>query len=219
MLDIRKKIAPRLRACREAKGWTYKEVAERLGDVMGKEVGPSRYGNWELAINIPPLDMLIGMSSLFGRPSSWLAALTDDDGTAPEVRSYTVPPVSAIPTPQGLIDIGDDSIALHNNFIERLKVQRSNIALVKAPDDSMSGSLEEGDLALVDLDETSVTRNDMFAIMVNGHLWLRWIRQTLEGEYVIQAEKRDRYPDTTISPEKLADLHILGRLRLIAKIR
>lgn len=219
MFDIRNKIGPRLKACRMAKGWTFQEAAAQLTAITGKRIIPSRYGNWELKINIPPIDMLIGLSSMYGTPASYLAGLTDDDGTAPETRNYTVPPVSTIATPQGLVNIGDESLAFHNAFIDQLKLQRSRISLVKAPDDSMSGSIEEGDLAVIDLSETAVTRNDMFAIMVGGQLWLRWIRQTLDGAYVVQAEKRERYPDHIVSKEELANLHILGRLRLIAQIR
>lgn len=219
MFDIRRKISPRLKASRAHKGWTFLEASEHLSVLVGKKVIPSRYGNWELGQNIPPLDMFLHLGKLYGLPPAYLAGLTDDDGSAPEPRNYCVPPTAPIPTPQGIIDLGDDSIAFRPAFLESIKLQRNQVLMVKAPDDSMANTIEEGDLVLIDLRETAVTRNDMFAIMVNGRLWLRWIRQTLEDDYIIQAEDSDRYPDTLVTKEKLEDLYILGRIRMVHRIR
>lgn len=219
MLDLKDKIARRLKACRAEKGWTFAQTAAELSKITGKPFIQSRYGNWELAINIPPLDMLVNLGTLFGKPAAYLSGLTDDDGTSPETRNYAVPATSAIPTPQGLVDLGENALAFHLHFLEACKLDKEKILLVAAPDDSMSGIIEEDDLALIDLSETAVTRDDMFAIMVNGRLWLRWIRQTLQGDFVIQAQQPERYPNQPLTPEELAALRILGRVRMITHLR
>ena len=105
MFDIRPKISARLKACRAAKGWTYQETAQNLSAIVQNKVIPSRYGNWELGINIPPGDILIALSQLFGKPAAWLAALSDDDGTSPEAARYTVPLSEPISTANGLIEL------------------------------------------------------------------------------------------------------------------
>ena len=219
MFDIKDKISRRLKACRAHKGWTFAETATELARITGAKFIPSRYGNWELGINTPSLEMLFAMGALFGKPPAYLAGLTDDDGTSPETRKYAVPAQSTVPSPSGLINLGDNALAFRLHFLESIKLDKDKILLVVAPDDSMSGIIEEGDRALIDLSETTVTRDDMFALMVNGRLWLRWIRQTLTGDYVIQAERRDHYPDQTLSNEALATLHILGRVRMITHLR
>lgn len=219
MFDIRTKISARLKACRHQKDWTFAESASRLGVIVGKPVITSRYGNWELGINIPPLEMFIGLGKLFGKPPAWLSGLSDDDGEAPETQNYAVPPLSTVPSDSGTIDLGEDALAFHSSFLERNGLRRENILLVEAPDEAMTGIINQGDLALIDLTETRVTRNDIFAIMVKGRLWLRWIRQEIDGDYAIQAEKRDRYPDQPLTAEKLDNLHILGRVRLITHLR
>lgn len=219
MFDIKDKISRRLKACRAHKGWTFAETATELAKITGAKFIPSRYGNWELGINTPSLEMLFAMGALFGKPPAYLAGLTDDDGTSPETRKYAIPAQSTVPSPNGLINLGDNALAFHLPFLDSIKLDKDKILLVIAPDDSMSGIIEEGDRALIDLSETTVTRDDMFALMVNGRLWLRWIRQTLTGDYVIQAERRDHYPDQTLSNEALATLHILGRVRMITHLR
>lgn len=219
MFDIKEVISTRLKACRAQKGWTFAETAAELSKITGAKFIPSRYGNWELGINVPPLEMVYALGTLFGKPGAYLVGLTDDDGTSPETRKYAIPTQSTVPSPSGLIHLGDNALAFHLRFLESINLDKDKILLVVAPDDSMAGIIEEGDRALIDLSETSVTRDDMFAIMVSGRLWLRWIRQTLKGDYVIQAQQPARYPDQTLSAEELAELHILGRVRMITHLR
>lgn len=219
MFDIKDVISARLKACRAQKGWTFAETAAELSRITGAKFIPSRYGNWELGINIPPLEMIYVLGALYGKPGAYLAGLTDDDGTSPETRKYAIPAQSTVPSPNGLINLGDNALAFRLRFLESIKLDKEKILLVIAPDDSMAGIIEEGDRALIDLSETAVTRDDMFAIMVNGRLWLRWIRQTLKGDFVIQAQQSARYPDQTLTNEELASLHILGRVRMITHLR
>lgn len=219
MFDPRRKISARLAACRERKNWTYRETAEQLSAVLGKKIGTSRYGNWEQGINVPPHDMLIALGKVFDVPPSFLGGLSDDEGAAPETSSYVVPPLGTVPSAVGVVDLGDNALAFHREFLERNNLDRQKILLIAATDDSMAPRFQKNDLVLIDLSETTVSHDDMFAIMISGRPRLRWIRQNLKGDYVIQAEKRDYYPDETISADTLNDMHILGRVRMIAQLR
>ena len=219
MFDIRHKISARLKACRAAKGWTFQETAQNLSAIVQIKVGPSRYGNWELGINIPPNDMVIGMGQLFGKPAAWLAALSDDDGTSPEASRYTVPTAEPISTSNGLIELASDALAFRKTFLKSNKMDRDRLLLVAAPDDSMSGVITKDDQVLIDLTDTRVLQDDLFALIINGRLWLRWIRQNIDGSYCIQAELRERFPDEHVSKETMESMHILGRVRLIAHLR
>lgn len=219
MFDIKETISKRLKACRAQKGWTFADCAAELSRITGAKFIPSRYGNWELGINVPPLEMVFALGALYGKPGAYLAGLTDDDGTSPETRNYAVPAQSVVPSRGGVAKLGDNALAFHLQFLDQVKLDKEKILLVEAPDDSMAGIIEAGDRALIDLSETAITRDDMFAIMVKDRLWLRWIRQTLTGDYTIQAERRDAYPDQTLTDDELAGLHILGRVRMITHLR
>jgi transcriptional regulator with XRE-family HTH domain len=219
MSDIRKKIGARLKSCRTAKGWTFNETAAYLSTTSGQKIIPSRYGNWELAINTPPLEMLIALGALFGKPPAYLGAISDDDGTAPEAGRFTVPALSTIPTASGTADLGEDFYAPRITWLDEIKLDKGRMLLMSAPDDSMGGVIEQGDPVMLDLSVTNVTRDDIFAIMVGDRPWLRWIKQQLDGTYSIQAEARDHYPDQVMTPGELAKLRILGRVKLITHIR
>lgn len=219
MFDIRHKISLRLKACRASKGWTFHETAQRLSVIVQSKVIPSRYGNWELGINTPPGDMLIALGQLFGKPAAWLAALSDDDGTSPEAARYTLPLAEPIATANGLLELGDDALAFRKTFLKQAKLDRERLLLVIAPDDSMTGVITKDDRVLIDLTDTQVQQDDLFALIINGRLWLRWIRQNINGSYCIQAELRERFPDENVSASAMEALHVLGRVRMIAHLR
>lgn len=219
MLPLKEKIMNRLKACRAHQGWTFAETAAELSKITGAKFIPSRYGNWELGINTPPLDMMIALGTLFDKPPAYLSGLTDDDGKAPETRDYLVPAQSIIHSSKGLVALGEKALAFHTSFLDSIKLDKDKALLVAAPDDSMTGIIEKGDLALIDRRETTVTRDDMFAILVGDRLRLRWVRQTLQDDYTIQAENRDGYDDLTLTSDQLAELTILGRVRMITHLR
>ena len=220
MTDIRRKIAQRLRSCRSAEGWTVEETARRLSLISSESISPSRYGNWEQQIRIPKLEQYFELAALFKKSPAYLAGFTDDDGTAPETAMYCVPKPSAIPTEAGVLDVGDDALAFRLTFLEALDLERDKLLPFAATDDSMRPLIHEGDRVLIDRKSTNAeAKDDVFALLIKGRIWLRWIRQTLTGDYVIQAERRDHYPDQTLSDEQLAALHILGRVRMITHLR
>lgn len=220
MTDIRRKIAQRLRSCRSAEGWTVEETARRLSLISSESISPSRYGNWEQQIRIPKLEQYFELAALFKKSPAYLAGFTDDDGTAPETAMYCVPKPSAIPTEAGVLDVGDDALAFRLTFLEALDLERDKLLPFAATDDSMRPLIHEGDRVLIDRKSTNAeAKDDVFALLIKGRIWLRWIRQDLDGGFTIQAEDRDGYPDQHVTAEKLATLQILGRVKIISHIR
>ncbi|MDI3269027.1 S24 family peptidase, partial [Pseudomonas sp. AL15] len=105
-------------------------------------------------------------------------------------------------------------------FLDSLNLDSTCLLPFTATDRSMRGLIEEGDKVLIDRSITNaLNRDDLFAILVGERIWIRWIRQDIEGQYKIQAEDRDKYPDDVVSAEKLKDLQILGRIKMISHIR
>lgn len=221
MFDARKIIGPRLRSCRLANGWTFQETADLLSEISGKGCIPSKYGNWEMMINTPPLEWLFYLGKLFKRPAAWLAGLSDDDGS--ELGglnlSYRTPVDRLLPTGQGVLSLGSNALAFHTSFIANLKIQPENLLVTEAPDDSMAGVIEKGDLVVVDMGDKALSSDDLFALLVNGRLWLRWIRQQINTSYLVQAEIRERYTDQIVPPGEQPTFDIIGRVRLITHVR
>lgn len=62
----------RLKALREARGWTQDEVAKRLHVTRGA------VGHWERGKNEPSYDMLIRLARLYNTSTAYLIGETDD---------------------------------------------------------------------------------------------------------------------------------------------
>lgn len=221
MSDLRKHIARRLRQLRTARDWTVDETARNLSAVSKDTISASRYGNWEQGIRSPKLEQFVDLGNLFNVPAAYLAGLSNDDGTAPEAERYMVPKPTVISTPAGQLDLAqaDDSFAFSLELLESMGLNRNKLLLIRQGDASMSGRIEEGDRVLIDLSVTGVTRDDLFALLVNGRVLIRWIRQELTGGYVVQAEDRERYPDQQLSLMELSNLTIIGRAVIVGNIR
>ncbi|SER26179.1 Helix-turn-helix domain-containing protein [Azotobacter beijerinckii] len=221
MSDLRKQIAKRLRMLRQAKEWTLEECARSLSNISSETITPSRYGNWEQGIRTPKLEQFVELGTLFGKPPAYIAGLTNNDGNAPEAGNYIIPKPTTISTRLGQLDLAqaDDSLAISLELLASLGLDRNKVLLIRAIDSSMTGLIERGDRVLIDLSVSSVTRDDLFAILVGDRIQLRWIRQPVTGGYLVQAEDRNNYPDQSLSASELSNLTILGRAVIITQIR
>lgn len=221
MTALRKKIANRIRAARQAKDWTVEETAKRLSAIAGEPIAPSRYSNWEQGIRAPKLEQFIDLGNLFGKPAPYMAALSENDGTAPETALYTVPKPAAISTPRGPVDLAqvDDAFAYSLAFLESQGLNRNALLPIRSGDDSMRGIIGENDRLLIDRSVTTVTRDDLFALLIGDRIWLRWIRQEIDGTYSVKSEAPEQYPDQRLTREELDALQILGRVKIISNLR
>lgn len=221
MSDLRDLIAKRIRQLRHARGWTAEETARRMSEFSSETIAPSRYGNWEQGIRAPRLEQFVELGMLFGVSPAYIAGLSNNDGSAPEASRYVLPNPPTITTPAGPLSLeqADDSFAISLDLLQEQGLNRNKLLMIRAEDSSMAGTIDEGDRVLVDTSTNRVTRDDIFAILVNGRIILRWIRHALIGGYKVQAEDRERYPDQAINAEDLEQLTIIGRAAIISRIR
>jgi len=219
MSDLRKIISTRLRQLRHAREWTVEETTRRLSALSSETINPSRYGNWEQGIRAPRLEQFVELGALFGVAPAYIAGISGDDGSSPEASRYTVPTPAAITTPAGPMALEqiDDSFAISLELIDSLGLNRNRLAMVRAEDDNMAGVIEKGDRVLIDMGSTSVTRDDIFALLINSRVRFRWIRHALTGGYTVQDESGKEKADMTA--EGLSKLTIIGRAAAIIHTR
>jgi len=220
-MDFSTLIAARLRELRQVRGWTVEGTAKRLSEITGETIIKTRYSNWESGFRKPKIEEIYALSQLFDAPFAYVAGASADNGTAPVIGDYTVPNQQMFFTAQGIetIDQADDGLAFKRALLEELKLDRNKILTIRAIDDSMTGVIDANDRVLIDLTNTQPGADDLFAILANGRVTIRWITNELTGGYLVRAEKRDRYPDQPISTEDIGKLKIIGRVALIAKPR
>lgn len=218
MLDIKSVIAKRLRQCRTEQGWTAEETAKQLN------VLPSRYSNWEQALRAPKYEQIFDLAELFNKPAAWIAGFTDMEGQPADSLHFVAVNQSTISLKDTVLTlerVSDDS-AFNISYIKRRGLNENKLTTILAPDDSMAGRkdlIKEGDELLIDRTQNTVSKADLFAILVNGQVWVRWIRPEIDGSFTIAAEDTEHYPDNRLTKDGLTELRIIGRVTRISRDR
>lgn len=221
MSELVQVVAQRLKDCRQATGWTLEETAKRLSDLSGTSMTYSRYSNWELGLRMPPTDQVILLAKLFGKTPAWIQGYTDNDSLSAVTSNYVTANPPNISTKNGLLTLSQvtDNTAFSLDYIESRGMNRNKLLCIKQIDTSMAPMIAEGDELLLDGAQTTVRGADLFGIVVAGTVWVRWICPEINSTFTLKAGDSQQYPDSTLTPEALAELDIVGRVVRISHDR
>lgn len=216
MSDTGKVISERMAKSRRDKGWTLRESAERM------KVGLSRYSNWELGIRVPKYDDLVKAAEAFDVAPAWLAGFVDHPGNAVSGASdYVMASRPVISTQSGSIRLknASDSTAFKADYLRRRDIPENKLLLIYADDDAMADVIQRGDELLIDQSRKTPETVDLFAFVVDGRAWVRWVRPELDGSVTVTAENADLYPPQHLTRDQLDGLDMLGRVARISRDR
>lgn len=221
MSELKLIVAERLKECRARKGWTHEQTAQHLTEQSGERSTSSRYSNWELALRMPGPEQIIQLANLFGVSPAWLQGFTDNDCVGAVSRDYVTANPPSIPTRAGLLTLtqASDATAYNLQYLERRGLNKNQLLAIRQIDGSMRGVVDQGAEVLLDRERSAVTGADLFGIVVNGVIWIRWLRPEVDGSFVLAAEDKAQYPDKLLSAEQVAQLDIVGRVARICHDR
>lgn len=151
----------RIAAARNAKGWSQKDLAKKIGTTQ------QQIARYESGTNDVKSSVLLKLSAALGVTVSYLLALDDDPSFVSVVSSDTVPvPVLgriAAGTPREAFSQSDD----YHDTQRGLVASHPNAFWLVVAGNSMNRLFPEGALVLVDPD-VEVRSGDVGAIFVNG---------------------------------------------------
>ena len=105
-----------------------------------------------------------------------------------------------------------DHLAFKRNWITRtLGLDPKSLALIDVAGDSMSPTINDGDLILLDTRPAHVRAEGIYVINLAGALLVKRLRMRLSGVVDVVSDN-ERYGTETISGEQLASLQIVGRV-------
>lgn len=112
--------------------------------------------------------------------------------------------------------IHDESIVDHLAFkhtwiTQTLGLDPKNLALIDVRGDSMSPTIDSGDLILLDTRQGESLTEGVYAINLNGSLLVKRIRLKLNGDVEVCSDN-PRYQTETITRKAAASLHVVGRV-------
>lgn len=151
----------RIAAARNAKGWSQKDLAKKIGTTQ------QQIARYESGANDVKSSVLLKLSAALGVTVSYLLALDDDPSFVSVVSSDTVPvPVLgriAAGTPRAAFSQSDD----YHDTQRGLVASHPHAFWLVVAGNSMNRLFPEGALVLVDPD-SEVRSGDVAAIFVNG---------------------------------------------------
>lgn len=215
MSDIQNEIAKRLRQCRSEKGWTIDETVKQLG------IGTSTYSNWEQGLRKPKLEAFVLLAEAFGTTPAYLACFVDykHKDTGPRDLISTNHPTATIKGETVNLDNVANQCAYELAYLKSRYLDENKLVSIIATDSTMKGVIDKGDELLIDRSATTVAKNDLFAILVNNQVWIRWIRPEIPGGFTLAAEDKSQYNDTRLTQAELDELAVIGRVIRISRDR
>lgn len=145
------------------------------------------------------------------------SADADTDGTPIDWSAYLHVPHYDVQASAGHGSlVGDESLVDHLVFkrdwvVRGMGLDPKALALIDVRGDSMSPTINDGDLILLDTRETHQVTEGIYAINLAGGLLVKRLRLRLSGAVEV-ASDNERYGTETISGDQLAQLHIVGRV-------
>ncbi|GHU33570.1 hypothetical protein AGMMS50256_25730 [Betaproteobacteria bacterium] len=104
-----------------------------------------------------------------------------------------------------------DRLAFKRDWIQHLGLDPSSLALIDVRGDSMSPTIDSGDLLLLDTRIDQVRSEGVYAINLNGALLVKRLRIRISGDIEIISDN-PKYGTESISGEELTTLVIVGRV-------
>lgn len=105
-----------------------------------------------------------------------------------------------------------DYMAFKREWLQRvLGISHQDIVLVEVRGDSMAGTLDDGDLVLVDMRQNRLDTSAVFVIRVGDALLVKRVQRKLNGSVVIKSDNQAYEPET-LEGDQLTNLKIMGRV-------
>lgn len=104
-----------------------------------------------------------------------------------------------------------DYLAFKKQFIKNLGLDSSHLALIDVRGDSMSPTINDGDLVLLDTRCQKIDSEGVYVINVNGLLLVKRLRIRVSGVIDIVSDN-SLYGIETLSGDQLAGIFVIGRV-------
>ncbi len=181
---------------------------------------------WVSGRGQPSMMSLVNLAKAAGVSVEWLATgrgasgRIKADAAAGESPELSAPPHHALraadartpaPSPQIV-----DYVRFRNDWLQRaLGADPRTIAVVEAVGDAMAPTIDEGDLALVDLRENQFRYDGVYVVRAGADLAIKRIQRKPDGTLLMRGDN-PAYEPATVRPDQLSLLGrvvwVLGRL-------
>lgn len=222
-------LGARVKEQRNKKGWSQTELANRAKVSQGA-ISQLEKGLSESTRYLSRIARALGVSTEFltdgKQPASQQLLQFDDyviiggnkSGSVPEPDEYVMIPQYDV---QGSCGngamVGDvklsGGLVFKRDWVKSLDRKAEDLATIHAQGDSMSSTIEDGEVLLVDLSDKNPYSSKIYLVCVDGQLYIKRLINMFD-KWVMRSDNPDknRYPDIEISPENMLNIDIQGRI-------
>ncbi|PZU43892.1 MAG: helix-turn-helix transcriptional regulator [Microbacterium sp.] len=109
-----------------------------------------------------------------------------------------------------------EHLAFRTSWLREMGIAPQDAALVTNDGDSNEPTIPDGALMLLDLSIREVSNGKFYALRRDGELLIKRIQRLIDGSIILKSDN-PRYDPETIPPDRVIDLHVIGRLKWIAR--
>lgn len=207
-----------LKALMTERGITQQQLADTIG------VSRAAVSKWQ-RLGVDSVANLQKIASALGIPVSYLTSGADSEkAIAPVTSGLIRPGYVRIPVydvsgscGSGCANNGGDlvtgAVDLAQWFIQSLPgvVSARGLQIIASSGDSMTPTIEERSLVIVDTAQTAFRSDGIYCLRVDGELFIKRIMRNLDGTLTLISDN-PRYPQRTIDRAALPETAIIGRV-------
>lgn len=104
-----------------------------------------------------------------------------------------------------------DEIAFHQRFLRGLGANPSRCSVIWAKGDSMTPTIPDGSVLVVDLSQFEISNGCLYVINVEGDLLVKRARRRLDASIELISDN-ELYPTETIQRDRLDQVQVVGRV-------
>lgn len=209
-------LSERLLMARKAKKLTQLELAKKAG-LTQATVSDIERGRSQTTAEAPALAKALGISLDY--------LLTGKEQQEPISVIATEEDFAFIPFYDAHGSCGDgyhngdhvvikSELAFKRTWLKAENLQEKDLAIITAKGDSMSPTISDGAILLINSNYKRLESGRVYAIVVNDEVRVKRLFIGIGGDCRIASDNPNKtlYPDETIGADALANLHIVGRV-------
>lgn len=223
-------LKDRLKKARTEAGLTQKDIEKNIPNLK-----QSTYSELERGVS-KSTSRIVELANLFDVNVEWLSTgegemkkqsktisgytyAGDKYGEEPDDSEYmAVPQYDVYASCGGGALVGDVTIngdvVFKTSWLKSLTKDPRNLATVYAQGDSMSPTIQDGQVLLIDTSSVDPISSKIYIICIDGQLYIKRLINVFDG-WIMRSDNpdKDTYPDVKLSSEKITKIDIQGQVR------
>lgn len=209
-------LGERLLMARKAKKLTQLELAKKSG-LSQATVSDIERGRNQSTVEAPALAKALGISLdylLTGKEQQEQISIIATEEDFAFIPFYDAHGSCGDGYNNGDHVVIKSELAFKRTWLKAENLQEKDLAIITAKGDSMSPTISDGAILLINSNYKRLESGRVYAIVVNDEVRIKRLFIGISGDCRIASDNPNKtlYPDETIGADALANLHIVGRV-------